>query len=95
MAKGYLVAHVDIHNDAPYQEYAALARVAQEKYGAKVLARGGRSEALEGKHRKRNVVIEFESYEAALNYYNSPEYQAARLHRVGNAEADFIVVEGV
>ena len=51
-------------------------------YGANVLARGGKYTALEGEDRSRNVVIEFESYQKALDCYNSPEYQSARKNRV-------------
>lgn len=94
MTKAYLVAHITIHDEASYKEYAAQATVAQQIYGARVLARGGRSEGLEGQYRPRNVILEFDSYEAALKYYHSPEYQAARNHRVGKSDGDFIIVEG-
>ena len=61
----------------------------------KSLARGGRSEALEGKARARNVVLEFESYEAARRYFHSEQYQAARKLREGAAEMEMVLVEGV
>jgi len=95
MSKAYLIAHITIHDSAAYQEYAAQATVAQQKYGAHVLARGGRSIQLEGDHRPRNVILEFESYDAALKYYHSPEYQAARAHRKDGSEGEFLIVEGV
>jgi uncharacterized protein (DUF1330 family) len=44
--------------------------------------------------RARNVVIEFDSLEQAVACYNSSEYQAARQHRIGAAEAELMVVEG-
>jgi hypothetical protein len=50
--------------------------------------RGGRYEALEGKPRARNVVIEFDSYEAARAEYRSAEYKAARALREGAAEVE-------
>ena len=56
---------------------------------------GGRHEALEGEARGRNVIIEFETFEQAKAYFNSPEYQAARQHRNGAAMGEFVVVEGV
>jgi uncharacterized protein (DUF1330 family) len=40
------------------------------------------------------VVTEFPDVEAAKKFYNSPEYQAARKHRLGAAEFHMIVVEG-
>ncbi len=94
MAKGYWIAHVTITDPERYQTYVEASRVAFEKYGAKVLARGGKFTGLEGNHRPRNVVIEFPAYEQALECYHSPEYQAARKKRIGAGEADILIVEG-
>ncbi len=47
------------------------------KPGGRFLARGGEFQALEGTARQRHVIIEFDSYETALAYYHSPDYQAA------------------
>jgi uncharacterized protein (DUF1330 family) len=94
MAKGYWIAHIDVRDPERYKDYVATAKPAFERYGANFLARGGAFEALEGKGRKRNVVIEFPSLQAAKDCYNSPEYQAARAIRVTVAEGDLILVEG-
>jgi uncharacterized protein (DUF1330 family) len=56
--------------------------------------RGGQHEAVEGAFKSRNVVIEFPSYEAALACYRSPDYQNIMAHRVANADADLLVVQG-
>jgi uncharacterized protein (DUF1330 family) len=50
---------------------------------------------MEGEGRPRNVVIEFPSLQAAIDCYNSPEYQAAREKRIGAGIADIVLVEGV
>ena len=68
MPKGYVISRVDITNPEAYARYAAAATKAITNHGGKPLARGGRSEALEGKARARNVVLEFDSYEAARRY---------------------------
>jgi len=39
-------------------------------------------------------VIEFPSRQAALDCWNSPEYQAARAKQKGGADMDLVVVEG-
>jgi uncharacterized protein (DUF1330 family) len=39
------------------------------------------------------VVIEFPTYEAALECWDSPEYQAAKAERDGHAIADIIIIE--
>lgn len=94
MPKGYIIARVNVDDADSYAVYAKGAFVAMQKYGARILARGGRSEALEGPSRPRNVILEFESFERAKEYFNSPEYQAARAHRVNGSTGEFVVVEG-
>lgn len=94
MAKAYWIAHVDVRDPEGYKDYVAAARPAFEKHGAKFLARGGAYEAMEGRGRGRNVVIEFPSFEAARSCYNSPEYQAAKAIRQKHAEAEMVIVEG-
>ena len=95
MPKGYWIARVDVKNPDAYKKYVEGTAVAFEKYGARFLARGGRTQALEGVARARNVVTEFDSLEQAVACYNSPEYQRAKAFREGAAEAEIIVVEGV
>lgn len=94
MPKGYWIAHVDVRDPERYKDYVATAKPAFERYGAKFLARGGDWKALEGDGRARNVVIEFPSLQAALDCYNSPEYQAAKAIRRTVADAEMVVVEG-
>ncbi|MBS7696387.1 MULTISPECIES: DUF1330 domain-containing protein [unclassified Chelatococcus] len=95
MPKGYVIARVTVTNPDAYANYVALASEAIKLYGGKPLMRGGRSEVLEGEGRPRNVVIEFESYDKAVAYYNSPEYQKAKAARENAGIADMIAVEGV
>ena len=64
------------------------------KYGARFLVRGGTYRVAEGGARARNVVIEFPSYQAALECWDSSEYQAAKAERDGHAVADIIIIEG-
>ena len=94
MAKGYWVARVDVHNDEGYKAYAAANPAIFKKFGGRYVVRGGKYESKEGSSRSRNVVIEFPSYQAALDCYNSPEYQANIKVRKAHAEADIIVIEG-
>ena len=95
MPKGYWIAQLDVSNPDPFKDYAAGATDAVKKHGGRYLARGGKVEVLEGPARARNVVIEFPSFQAAVDCWNSPEYQAAKKHRDGNCVAQFLVVEGM
>ena len=95
MPKGYWIAHVTVSTPDQYKLYAEAAPVAFKKYGAVILARGGAHQQMEGEGRPRNVVIEFPSLQAAIDCYNSPEYQAAKANRTGAGIADIVLVEGV
>ena len=93
MPKAYWIARVDVHDPETYKSYVETAKPAFERYNAKFLARGGRTEVLEGVARARNVIIEFPSMEEALACYNSPEYTAARAIRQTVSDGEFVLVE--
>jgi len=95
MPKGYWIARVDVRDAERYKDYVSTAKPAFERFGANFLARGGPFVELEGRARARNVVIEFPSLQAAVDCYNSPEYQAAAKIRQEVADAEMMVVEGV
>ena len=94
MAKGYWIARVDVHNTEAYKDYVASNGIAFAKFGGRFVVRGGTFENPVGTSRSRNVVIEFPSYQAALDCWNSPDYQAARAKQQGGAEMDLVVIEG-
>jgi uncharacterized protein (DUF1330 family) len=94
MAKGYWVARVDVTDPESYKTYVAANAKPFRKYGARFLVRAGRFENPEGSSRTRNVVIEFPSYEAALDCWNSAEYQAAIKLRLKASTIDLVIVEG-
>ncbi len=95
MPKAYIIARMTVNDPEAYKGYVEMASVAMRLYGAKPIARGGRSEALEGEARLRNVILEFESYERARAYYDSPEYQAAIAKRLPASTGELVLVEGV
>jgi len=95
MPKGYWIAHVNVRDAEGYKDYVAAAKIAFDKYGARMLARGGAYEQTEGRDRARNVILEFPSLKTAQDCYHSPEYQAAKAIRVKYADADIVLVEGV
>ncbi|MBS7439974.1 DUF1330 domain-containing protein [Pseudomonas syringae] len=93
--KAYWIAHVDVTDPQQYSEYTQRPPAAFELFGGRFLARGGRSEALEGRDTpQRTVIIEFESYEKAVACYRSPAYQHAMSHRQGASKAEIVIVEG-
>lgn len=94
MPKAYWIARVTVTDPERYSLYATEATKVFATYNAKVLARGGDFNAVEGNARPRNVIIEFDSMEAALDCYRSPAYARARQHRKGAGVAEIVLVEG-
>src|ERR1700761_5847241 len=94
MPKGYWLPQMDVSNMDGYKAYMAATPPAHEKYHGVALARGGKSEVVEGHIRSRCVIREFPSYDAALACYASDEYQRARPWRLPHSQCDFVIAEG-
>ena len=94
MKKGYWIVRVDITDAERYQQYIAANAEPLAQFGAQFLVRGGPFECLEGQSRSRNAVIEFPSYQAALDCWHSPGYQKAIALRQPVSTIDLIVIEG-
>ena len=94
MTKGYWIARVDVADMDKYKLYIAANAKPFAEYGAKFLVRSGRFEAPEGSSRSRNVLIEFPSYQAALDCYHSKGYQDAIKLRLGASTGDIVIIEG-
>ncbi len=95
MAKGYWIARIDVYDPEAYKAYMAANAAPIKKYKAKFLVRGGKFELKEGFSRARNVVIEFPSYQDALDCFHCPEYQHALTFRRGAISlGEVIVIEG-
>lgn len=94
MPKGYWIVRVDIADQEKYKDYIAANAEPLKKYGGRFLVRAGRFESVEGTSRARNAVIEFPTYQAALDCWKSPEYQRAIRLRAPVSTIDLIVIEG-
>lgn len=92
----YIVAEIEITDPAAYENYKPLASAALEKYGARILVRGGAIEPKEGGWApKRLVVLEFPSMADVRRFYDSPEYAKARVIRQEASRSKLLFVEGV
>jgi len=94
MPKGYWIARVDVADAEQYKAYVAANAAPFKTHGARFIVRGGKFENPEGGSRARNIVIEFPSYQAALDCWNSPEYQKAMALRKTASTGDLIIIEG-
>ena len=91
----YWIARVDVTDADTYAKYAKIAGQAVSEFGGRFLARGGRSEFLEGVGRARNVIAEFPAMEDALACYRSDTYAKALEYARVSAERELVIVEGV
>jgi uncharacterized protein (DUF1330 family) len=92
---GYLILHGEVTDPEGYTEYKEKAQVLLAEHGARYLARGGEATPVEGEWLPRFVVVEFPSYEAALDFYHSPEYQAVAEIRKRCSNSAVAIVEGL
>ena len=92
----YVIVDIDVHDPAGYEEYKKLAPSAVAFHGGKYIARGGRTETLEGEWSPtRLVILQFESIEQAKKWLDSEEYRAARQMRHQTAHSNMVVIEGL
>ena len=92
----YVLVDVMVYDPDRYEEYRKLAPPAIAAYGGKYLARGGRTEVLEGDWPlNRFVILEFESVERAKQWHETPAYRQARALRHETALSKMVVIEGL
>jgi uncharacterized protein (DUF1330 family) len=92
----YVIVDINVHDPVGYDEYKQLAPAAVELYGGRYIARGGKTETLEGDWTpNRLVILQFENSEQAKKWLNSEEYREARAMRHKTANSKMVVIEGV
>lgn len=92
----YWIARAKINDPVEYKKYTDLVPAIIQKYGGKVLARGGDYEIMEGPaYFERFVVIEFPSLADGTACFKSDEYNEAAAFRRANGagEVQTVVVE--
>jgi uncharacterized protein (DUF1330 family) len=94
-AKGYLIALIDVTDEAAYARYRDAAPAIIASFGGRYLVRGGPHEAPEGPARSRHVVLEFPDFDTAKRFYHSDAYQAALEDGLAGSVRELVLVEGV
>src|SRR3974390_2096985 len=96
MAGGYMVFTEAVHDPDLYTAYGRAARESVAKYGGRAVAASADPQGVEGQgHGNRTVILEFESVEAALAWYHSPEYQSVVGMRHASADCHAVAVDGL
>jgi uncharacterized protein (DUF1330 family) len=92
----YLVAHIEVHDPVVFEDYRAQVVPIIKAFGGRYLVRGGALETLEGaQQRRRLVIIEFPSMDAARGFYHGAEYAPVLQRRLESATSDVVLVEGL
>lgn len=92
--KGYWIIRVNVIERDGFNEYLVRSKPEIEKSGGKYLVRGGQCTTISGESFERHVVIEFESYQSALDFYHSKEYTAIKKYRENSAKFNLVIIEG-
>ena len=95
MPKGYVIFTEAIRDRAGYDAYGQKARPTIVQASGRVIIVHDDPEVLEGQwYGSRVVVLEFDTVQAARNWYRSPEYQAVIGERHASADANAVIVGG-
>lgn len=91
----YVIVEIEVHDPERYEAYKNLAATTVRAYDGRYVVRGGRAALLEGESAPRRVVVlEFPSYERAMQWWSSPEYAPAKALRHETATSRMVVVDG-
>jgi uncharacterized protein (DUF1330 family) len=92
----YVIAMVDIRDAVRYEDYRKTVLPTITAYGGRFIARGGRTEVLEGDWpAQRLVIVEFPSVDRAKAWWSSPEYAEPKALRQATSKGTLVVIEGV
>jgi uncharacterized protein (DUF1330 family) len=94
--KGYIYAELEVTDPALFATYRPLAAASIAAFGGRYAIRGGDPKVvLEGSGPPpRSVLLEFDSPERAMEWYNSPQYQAALQIRLRPAKTRGLMLTG-
>lgn len=92
----YMILDIEVTDPVGFEQYKQIAPPALAMYGGRYLARGGRTDTLEGDWvPHRLVILEFPDVARAKQWLESPEYRAARDLRRQSATTKIVVIAGV
>jgi uncharacterized protein (DUF1330 family) len=87
----YIIATYDVTNPEALEPYVPGVMPLLQKHGAEVLVADHESNALEGDARNAVIVLKFASDDAAMAWYNDPDYEPLKKMRIdATANANLI-----
>ena len=94
MTKGFWLVTTTVTNQA-FAEYVEAFQPWIKSVGGSVFAKDLDGQTVEGKGGKLSVIIEFPSKQAAIDAYNSSEYQElSKLRWANSIDTNITIIEG-
>jgi uncharacterized protein (DUF1330 family) len=91
----YIIVNVSTTSPAEYEEYKRMAQDTIARYGGTYLVRGGKMSVLEGDWAPtRLVVLKFDSFDVAREWWESETYGPAKALRQRISTTDMVLVDG-
>lgn len=94
MAGYWIVRASACRNQEAADEYSRLWGEIANRYRAKVIAGRGHHQTVEGEHRARILIIEFPTYQDALDCYHDPDYTAAMEFALKAYQRELVIIDG-
>ena len=92
----YLIANVEVKDSERIKKYLASSPEILRKFSGRFLVRGGKVFIDEGDWKpERLVIVEFDTFEDAKNFWNSKDYEPLKKLRQASAKTDIIIVDGI
>jgi uncharacterized protein (DUF1330 family) len=94
MAKGFWLVKTTVTNPT-FAEYVEAFQLWVQSVGGLVFAKDMEDQTVEGKGGKSAVIIEFPSKQAAIDAYNSSEYQElSKLRWANSIDTNITIMDG-
>ena len=95
MPRGYIYAEIEVTDPAVYEEYRKRVPATIAAFGGRYAVRIGDPQVLEGdRDVKRSVILEFDSRERALEWYDSEQYRDVKALRLRSAKTHVVLYTG-
>lgn len=88
----YVIGSYDIVDPKAYEAYVPGVVPLLQKHGAEILVADYQADALEGRARAVNVVLKFDSEQAARNWYNDAAYGPVKQIRLNSTKNGLLVL---
>jgi uncharacterized protein (DUF1330 family) len=92
----YLIADIEVTDAEGYDRYRKGVSETIAAFGGRYLARGGKTEVLEGEFKpQRFVIVEFPTMARLREWYDSPQYRPLLDLRKRCSKSRLFTVEGI